>query len=105
MSIARPRAVRDACFAAEERSAWLAANDSARGPRATAAAADKPAFSNFRRDSSSAQPHPSEVFIDLLLDSAGHGFLRGPIAAYTRTGHAAGSTGFNLCGFAVSRMH
>src|SRR6266852_3866601 len=69
MSIARTPSVRSACFTWDWRSVWGAANDSADCPMATAAAADSPAFSTFRRDSTSTQLHPSDVFIDFLLNS------------------------------------
>jgi hypothetical protein len=65
MSIARTPSVRGACLTLDW--AWLSANDSADSPMATAAAADNPAFKTFRRETLSAQPHPSDVFISFLL--------------------------------------
>src|SRR4030081_990895 len=68
MSIARAPVVRNS-FAWDWRSAWLSAKDIADCPMAAPATADNPAFSNFRRDSPSAQLDPSGAFIDFLLDS------------------------------------
>src|SRR6266699_5815831 len=63
MSIARTPSVLTARLALDWPCAWLAANESADWPMATAAAADKPAFSTFRRDNPSAQLRPSDAFI------------------------------------------
>jgi hypothetical protein len=66
MSIERTPSVLSARLALDLPCAWLAANDSADCPMATAAAADNPAFNTFRRDNPSAQLYCSHVFISLL---------------------------------------